>query len=43
MEDVPSRVGYRVGERVRSIRVNLMVGGIDSVEAIGHTEQEVMD
>ena len=43
MEDVRSRVGYRVGERVRSIRMNLMVGGMDSVEAIGDKEQDVVD
>ncbi len=43
MENVSSRVGYRIGDRVRSIRMNRVFGGPDSVEAIGGSEQEVMD
>ena len=43
MEDVPSRIGYRVGERVRSIRMNRIFGGIGHVEAIGSEEKDIME
>lgn len=43
MEDVPSRIGYRVGERVRSIRMSRTFGGIDHVEAIGGEEKDIME
>lgn len=43
MEDVRSRVGYRIGDRIRSVRMNRIFGGIESVEAIGKEEQEVIE
>lgn len=49
MEDVPSRIGYCVGNRVRSVRIHPRlqqmsgIGAMKTIELIGDTEQEVKE
>ena len=49
MEDAPSRIGYCVGDRVRSVRIHPRfrqmsgIGAIETIKLIGDTEQEVKE